>query len=154
MKNLIAFLYLLAWVTVAHAQPVPGGNRAAVVANCGTASYTAGSSAPLTQDTSGLACGKEATSPSSIIVTSLDVSTVAGSAVNALTAGHAGKGGFIVTSNAAGVCINQVGAAGTATSGDTTCVAQNQPYYLAPSGNAVSVNSTGNPVTIAGYGYH
>ena len=92
--------------------------------------------------------------PSSVTPTSLDISTVAGSAVNALSAGHATKGGFVVTSNAAGICVNQKGAAGTASNGDTACVAQNQPYYLAPSAGAVSVNSTGNPVTLAGYGYN
>ena len=84
----------------------------------------------------------------------LDVGSVTtgGTAVAALAAGHATAGGFVVTSNAAGICINQRGTAVTSTTGDTACVAQNVPFYLVPSKNAVSVNSASSSVTIAGYG--
>lgn len=93
--------------------------------------------------------------PASLTILPLDISSVTtgGTAVNALAAGHASAGGFVVTSNAAGICINERGAAGTASSGDTACVAQNQPYYLAPTSNAISVNSSSSSVTLAGYGY-
>jgi hypothetical protein len=94
------------------------------------------------------------TAPSTRTIVPLDISavTTAGTAVTALSAGHAAAGGFLVTSNAAGLCVNQVGAAGTATSGNTTCVAQNQMYSLVPSGNAVSVNSAASSVAIGGEG--
>ena len=84
----------------------------------------------------------------------LDISSVTtgGTAVSALSAGHATAGGFLVTSNAAGICVNQVGAAGTATSGNTQCVAQNQAFALVPSAAAVSVNSSASSVTFGGEG--
>lgn len=86
---------------------------------------------------------------------SLDVATVTtgGTPVTAINAGHAVCGGVLVTSNAAGMCVNQNGDAGTATAGDTICVAQNVPYYVIPSAKAVSVNSTASSVAIGGYGF-
>ena len=88
-------------------------------------------------------------------IISLDIATVTtgGTAVNALSAGHAVCGGFVVTSNSAGICVNQKGTAGTATLGDTACVAANVPYYLAPTANAISVNSTSSSVSLGGNGY-
>lgn len=97
-----------------------------------------------------------AVKPGSLTIVALDISSVTtgGTAVNALSATHSSAGGFVMTANAAGICINQIGgAAGTSTSGSTTCVAQNQPYYIAPSANAVSVNSTASGVALAGYGF-
>lgn len=93
-------------------------------------------------------------SPSTRTIVPLDISSVTtgGTAVNALSAGHATAGGFLVTANAAGMCVNQQGAAGTATSGATVCVAQNQAFTLVPSAAAVSVNSTASSVTIGGEG--
>lgn len=94
------------------------------------------------------------TEPGSLNVITLDVKTVTtgGTAVNALNPGNAARGGVLVTSNAAGICINLVGTAGTATTGDTVCVAANQPYYVPPMIGSVSVNSSGSAVAIAGYG--
>lgn len=85
---------------------------------------------------------------------SLDIASVTtgGTAVNALAAGNAICGGFIVTANAAGMCVNQKGTAVTSTTGDTTCVAQNVPFYLIPTSTAVSVNSSASSVALAGYG--
>ncbi len=86
----------------------------------------------------------------------LDVATVTTgqTAITALVATHASGGGFIITSNTAGICVDQTTTAGYATGSPstTTCVAANQPYYLVPSGGAVSVNSTASSVALAGWG--
>lgn len=79
--------------------------------------------------------------------------TTGGTAVNALNAGDAVCGGFIVAP-AQTICVNQNGAAGTATNGDTACVIANQPYYLSPSAKAVSVNGLVSSTVLGGYGYH
>lgn len=94
------------------------------------------------------------TVPGSLLVVPLDVATVTtgGTAVTALTSGHASAGGFLVSSNAAGICVNQQGVAGTATTSGTVCVVQNQVYKLVPSNNPVSVNSTGSAVAFGGEG--
>lgn len=98
--------------------------------------------------------GTVTSTPASRAIVPLDVSTVTtgGTAVTALTAGHASAGGFIVTSNVAGICVSQTGAAGSATAGGTVCVAQNQPYTLVPSAAAVSVNSPASAVAFGGEG--
>lgn len=95
-----------------------------------------------------------ATTPGSLTITALDVASVTtgGTAVNALSAGHASKGGFLITANAAGICVNVRGTAGTATSGDTICVVANQSYTIPPTTNAISVNSSASTVTLAGNG--
>lgn len=94
------------------------------------------------------------TKPGGTTQVPLDIATVAtgGTAVNALFAGHATEGGLLITANAAGMCVNQIGTAGTTTSGNTICVPANVSYGLLPSPNAVSVNSTGSNVALAGNG--
>lgn len=88
----------------------------------------------------------------------LDVASVttASTPVTVLTAGHRTQGGYLITANAAGACFSENGAAGVATayvgSVQTTCVAANQPYYLAPTSGAVSANSTASAVSLSGYG--
>lgn len=98
------------------------------------------------------ACG----SGSSRFIIPLDAAsvTVGGTAVNALKAGNARCGGWIVTSATAGICVDQTTSAGTATGtpSTTACVGQNVPFYLVPSANAVSVNSTGSSVALGGEG--
>ena len=140
------------WVMLLLAPSVAWGQGAQRVPVCPPGSVPAGNS-PLYMDANGNLC--VISKPAPLKVTSLDISTVTtgGTAVNALSAGHASAGGFVVTANAAGICINEVGAAGTASSGDTACVAQNVPYYLAPTANAISVNSSSSSVTLAGYGF-
>lgn len=99
--------------------------------------------------------GGSAVVPAPMNVVSLDVSSVTtgGTAVTALLATHANHGGFLVTANAAGICVNSAGgAAGTSTSGDTICVGQNIPYSIPPTANAISVNSSASSVTFAGNG--
>jgi len=92
----------------------------------------------------------------SLTVVPLDVGTVAtgGTAVTALAAGHATAGGFVGTSNAAGICVDQYQTAGTVTGTPSTtwCVYPGQPYALVPSTHAVSVNSTASGVSIVGEG--
>jgi hypothetical protein len=85
----------------------------------------------------------------------LDISTISTSGVPviALNVGHAACGGFVITQNAGGLCVNELGAAGTTTGGDTSCVNANQPFFLLPTTGAVSVNSPGTaPIAIGGNG--
>lgn len=84
----------------------------------------------------------------------LDIATItmAGTPVNAISAGHRLQGGILVTADIGGMYVNELGLAGTTVAGGTMFVAPNQPYFLAPSVNAVSVNSTVSAVALAGYG--
>ena len=93
--------------------------------------------------------------PGSLTVVALDIASVTtgGVAVNALSATHAARGGYVITAHAAGICVNVLGSAGTATTGSTTCVPSNTPYRIPPTATAVSVNSSASSVLIAGYGY-
>ena len=93
--------------------------------------------------------------PGSVNIITLDVKAIAvgSTAVTALAAGNARAGGFVVTSNAAGLCVNLLGTAGVASSGDTVCVAQNVIFVIPPTAGPVSVNSTAT-AAIAGYGYN
>jgi hypothetical protein len=96
------------------------------------------------------------TSPGSLTIVPLRISavTTGGTAITALNAGDATKGGFVITSNAAGICIDQVTTAGVATGtpSTTVCVAQDQSYTLTANSHAVSVNSTASSVSLAGQG--
>jgi hypothetical protein len=95
---LAALIIVLAGVLPAHAQ----SQNSQVVANCGTpnSTYTAGQNAPTTQDTNGKGCingtftGTIVTAPGSRTIVALDISSVTtgGTAVNALSAGHATAG--------------------------------------------------------------
>jgi hypothetical protein len=132
--------------------PSTDGSNTAIA--CPAASGTAGTPSPAVVSVQGVAGGTaQPTKPGTLTIVPLDVAvvTTGGTAVTALTMGHATAGGFLVTSNAAGICVNQQGAAGTSTAGGTVCVAQNQMYTLVPNGNAVSVNSTA-AVAIGGEG--
>ena len=141
---------------------VPGAYYPGTGCNAATI-YTAQGVRPVTVDANGNLCTSSSgtttitgnVTPGSLNVQALDVSTVTTgtTAVTALTAGHAIHGGFLVTANIAGICVNVAGgAAGTATSGNTICVPQNVPYTIPPTTNAVSVNSGASSVTFAGNG--
>lgn len=123
------------------------------VPTCGTGQPPPGTSSG-TQDTTGNACVTSA--PGTRTIIPLDVSTVTtgGTAVTALNAGHATAGGYLITANSAGICVDQSTTAGdvTGTPSTTACVAANVPFYLAPTNNAVSVNSTASSVSFAGEG--
>ena len=82
----------------------------------------------------------------------VNVVTTGGVAVTAFAAGQATAGGWVATANSAGICVDQVTTAGTATGTPSTtgCVAANVPFYLVPSTNAVSVNSSASSVTFGG----
>ena len=86
----------------------------------------------------------------------LDASTVVtgGTPIIALISGHALCGGWLVTSNAAGICVDEAQPAGVATGtpSSTTCVGANTAFYLVPTKNTIYVNSTGSNVSIAGVG--
>lgn len=91
-----------------------------------------------------------------ITIIPLDVTSVTtgGTPVNALSVGHVLRGGFILTTNAAGICVSQQGAAGTSTNSSTQCIAANQIYNIVPNTGAVSVNSVGSSVALSGQGYN
>lgn len=95
--------------------------------------------------------------PGSVTIVPLDASTVVtgGTAVTALAAGNAAKGGFLQNpiGAAQALCINQVGtASGTTSAGDTTCIQPGQSYNLIPSPNAVSVISSDSSHAFSGNG--
>jgi len=139
-----------------------------IAPNGGWFAFTVGSSTQLTCITAagtttvntvggaGLPTGVGGTSEGSRTIVALDVSSVttASTAVTALAAGHATAGGWLVTANAAGICVDQHTTAGTVTGtpSSTACVAANTPYYLVPNTGAVSVNSTASSVAFAGEG--
>ena len=87
----------------------------------------------------------------------LDVSTVTtgGTAVTALSAGHATAGGFIFNPIGASVAlvINQITtASGTVTSGSNIAIQPGQSYSILPSSGAVSVISSDSSHAFGGYG--
>jgi hypothetical protein len=86
------------------------------------------------------------------IALDLAVVVTAGTAINVLSAGHATAGGFIHTTNAAGMFVSQIGAAGTTDGGNTIFVPAGKTYRIIPSAGAVSVNSLASGTAIAGYG--
>ena len=94
--------------------------------------------------------------PANRTIVPLDISSVTtgGVAVTALSAGHATAGGWIMTANKAGICVDQTTTAGTVTGTPSTtgCVAGNAPFYLVPSSHAVSVNSSASSVSFGGEG--
>lgn len=96
-------------------------------------------------------------SPGARTIVTLDVKTVTtgGTAVTALTSGHKSAGGWIQNPNVATVnlCINEIStAAGSTSSGDTTCIQPGQTYYLTASTGAVSVISSDSSHPFSGYG--
>ena len=93
-----------------------------------------------------------------IVLTPLDVATVTtgGTAVTALAADHRNKGGWLFNPTTATVnlCVNEIGtASGTASAGNTTCIAPGQTYVLAASPNPVSVVSADAAHAFSGYGW-
>ena len=105
------------------------------------------------QTSSAQACPAPGT-PYKIIPLTVSTVTTGGTAVTAIAATGARCGGYLVTSNAAGICVDQTTTAGTVTGtpSTTSCVAANTPFYLVPSVNAVSVNSPSSSVNFAGEG--
>ena len=88
-------------------------------------------------------------------VNPLDADTIAtgGTAITAIAAGHATRGGVLASAIASGFCYALVGEAGTATSGNTVCEASGTSVSLPPTAGAVSVNAT-EAGSIGGYGCH
>lgn len=88
----------------------------------------------------------------------LDVSTVTtgGTAVTAITAGHAVNGAWIKNPTAATqpLCISITGTAATTESGGTTCVTAGQTYTVPPMTGAVSVNSTDSAHAFSGVAFY
>lgn len=137
-------------VTITGTMPLPTG--AATAANqtngnqvtqiAGTVSVTAAGAATAANQTN----GSQVVKPAARTIIPLDVSAIVtgGTAVTALTAGHATAGGIIITANAAGICVDQHTTAGTVTGTPSTtmCVPQNIVFNLVPNSGAVSVNST------------
>jgi len=134
---------------------------AAVVANCGTPPYpyVAGSTAPITQDTTGAGCTNNSGAGGITQVTPIapDVSSVTtgGTAVTAFNAGHVAKGGWLFNPNTAtaNLCINIVTTATTTGTGSTACIAPGQSYTIPATTGAISVNSSDSSHGFAGAGY-
>jgi len=86
-----------------------------------------------------------------------DIATVTtgGTAVNAFAAGHVVKGGLLTNPSGASqpLCVRLTGAAGTATSAGTICVAAGASYTIPPMSGAVSVNATDSSHVFGGVGY-
>jgi hypothetical protein len=98
-----------------------------------------------------------AVDPEQRTLVALDVSTVTtgGTAVTALNAGHRTAGGFIQNPPTATInlCINEIGtAAGTTSSGSTTCIQPGQTYALVPASGAVSVIASDSSHAFSGEG--
>jgi hypothetical protein len=98
------------------------------------------------------------TVPGIVQINPLDIAvvTTTGTPVTVLGPGEHVAGGFIITANAAGVCISENGPAGVATgyvgTVETVCVAANVSYLLSATGGPVSANSTASGVNLSGYG--
>jgi len=95
--------------------------------------------------------------PGAVNIIPLDIATVTtgGTAVNALSAGHATAGGYIFNPSGAAqpLCISQLGvASGTVSAGNTTCIAAGQSYVLTPSLGPVSVVSSDSAHPFSGQG--
>jgi hypothetical protein len=91
-------------------------------------------------------------------IVALDISTVTtgGTAVTALSAGHATAGGFIKNPENAtqNLGINQNGtASGTTSNGSTFFIVPGETFQLTASGNAVSVISADSAHPFAGEGW-
>ncbi len=164
-RILLALAACLALPAVASADPAPGTvTGAIVVPTCGQQTYKVGASVAMTQDQTGTLCtvsgggGGGTVTPGTLTLTPLDVSTVTtgGTAVNALSAGHRNKGGWIANPvGAQPLCINEIGtASGTTSSGSTTCIAAGQVYNLAANGSAVSVISSDSAHPFSGMGWN
>lgn len=86
----------------------------------------------------------------------INIVTTGGVAVQALNPGHHAAGGWLQNPPTATVnlCINEHEAAsGTASQGNTTCIAPGAPYYLSPNSGAVSVISSDSAHAFSGYGF-
>lgn len=131
---------------------------AIVVPACGSAEYAAGNQ-PLTQDQTGTLCTTTGGGGGGNSVTPVapDVSTVTtgGTAVTAFNAGHVAKGGYIQnpTAATAALCVSLVGAATTAGTGSTSCIAAGNAFSIPPMTGAVSVNSTDSAHAFSGAGF-
>lgn len=95
--------------------------------------------------------------PVQVTPTNLSAGTVTtgGTAVTALAAGHAAKGGWISNplTNTGTLCISETGTAGTANSVSTVCLPPGGTLTLPATGVAISANSTTSSLTFIGYGY-
>ena len=141
----LAFVGVIAVAVIAHAQNWPG-QLMGIVDLVGRQLFVPGNP------------GLVASVSNSLVIVPLDASTVTtgGTAVTALNATHAARGGYLVTVNTAGICVDQQTTAGTATGTppSTACVLANQPFYLVPNGNPVSVNSSASSVIFSGEGFN
>lgn len=92
--------------------------------------------------------------PYRIIPLTTSTVTTGGTAVTAIAAPGARCGGYLVTANAAGICVDQATTAGTVTGtpSTTSCVGAGTAFYLVPSVNPVSVNSASSSVNFSGVG--
>ncbi len=165
MRLTLAAILALLWAGPALAQ---APSNVSVVTTCGTPNktYVAGSVEPLTQNTSGLACGTGTSSVTGTVTTTpgartlvtlaIKTVTTGGTAVTAIAAGARTAGGWIQNPPSATInlCINEIGVAtGTTSSGDTTCIVPGQSYNVTPAAGAVSVISSDSTHPFSGFSF-
>lgn len=110
-----------------------------------------------TDDSSGNCQTNTLSKPGLLTPVTLDIKTVTtgGTAVTAISAGHRTGGGFLKNPENATIflCINEIGtAAGTISSGDTTCIGPGIGYNVAPGSGAVSVITSDSAHPFSGFG--
>lgn len=115
----------------------------------GTGLPTGAGGAPVVSGTVG-------TYGATLTLVTLDNSATGAVAVDALTAGHRNKGGWIKNPvGSPALCINERGTALTTEKGDTTCIAAGLIYQISPNAAAVSVISADSGVhDFSGYGFN
>jgi len=149
---LLAALAVLLSTSATAQAPVPGGHEAFTYLFDGTKWVPAASGGAA----GGPGTGGTLVTPAPKTIVTLDAKSVVtgGTAVTALVAGNRTAGGFVqnppnATSN---LCVNEIGAAGTASSGDTVCVVPGQGYVITASAGAVTINAADTGHAYAGYG--
>ena len=93
--------------------------------------------------------------PMSLKALSVGTVTTGGTAVNAIASGGRMSGGWLANPStaSAALCINEVGAAATTSSGNTTCIAPGASYVIAPANGPVSVNASDDGHVFSGLGF-
>jgi hypothetical protein len=166
MNRLISGLFAVLLLVCAGAG-VARAQTAEVVTTCGTVTLPVNSSTAKWHfylDATGNLCVSAGvggggtgvtTTPGARTLVTLDFKTVTtgGTAVTAIAAGNRTAGGFLQNPGAVALCINEIGTAtGATSSGDTTCIQQNQSYYITAAAGAVSVISSDSAHPFSGYG--
>lgn len=95
------------------------------------------------------------TTQQNLVALSAATVTTGGTAVTAMAAGIRTGGGWIANPSTATtpLCIAELGTAGVASGGSTTCIAPGVTYTVVGNAGAVSVNATDSAHAFSGYGF-